>query len=35
MFGGVGIEKDYNDVLVIPFSHVLNDSNFSEINEIM
>lgn len=34
IFGGSSVEKDYSDFLVIETSHLINDKNFSEINEI-
>ncbi len=35
IFGGSALEKDYNDFLIIPVSHLMDDINFSEITEIM
>lgn len=35
LFGGCSNEKDCNDFLVLHKSHLLEDSNFSLINEIL
>lgn len=35
IFGGCSAEGDYNDFLVLPISHLVDDNNFSEITEIM
>ena len=35
LFGGCGIEKEFNDVIVVPESDFLEEGNFSEITEIM
>ena len=34
-FGGCSAEHDCNDLMVVPFTHVRESANFSEINEIM
>jgi hypothetical protein len=35
LFGGSSIDKECNDWLILPLAHLREDSNFSEINEIM
>ena len=35
LFGGSSFDQDNNDFLVLPLSHLRDDANFSEINEIM
>lgn len=35
VFGGNSIERDHNEILIIPIEHALNSSNFEEINIIM
>ena len=35
IFGGCSAEKDEGDFLILSFSHIREDSNFSEITEIM
>lgn len=34
-FGGSSFEKECNDFLILPVAHLRDDTNFSEINEIM
>jgi hypothetical protein len=34
-FGGSSIDKECNDWLILPISHLRDAQNFSEINEIM
>ena len=34
-FGGCSAENDCNDLMVVPFHHIKESANFSEITEIM